>query len=190
MRLVGQRGEGPAAGYLLLEETPPATPPADRVGRVYDRRRGVLHPALRLLGIVKFGYWYPFAGTAAEQAEIEREAAALAAPGPGGFAVRGRAAADGRPARVAWRPPGRARRETLGRALDGDARIIVRVEAMAGFREEVAPSPTGGVLVVDLDEPRSSFLAISGFFEPGYDVEGDPPDQPGGEAGLPPGAIP
>jgi hypothetical protein len=60
----------------------PDRPPL-RLGRVYDRGSGTLHPFETLVAsIAKFGYWEDFSGDLALREEIEQEVARLARENP------------------------------------------------------------------------------------------------------------
>jgi len=92
------------------------------------------------------------------------------------FTVRG-VTDDGRDTAVTWYEPGLARRDAPDnrRGLVGDEEIIERAILAEVDGRSVRATRTGPFYRVDLDEPVSTILLLTSYFQSFYRVDGDPP---------------
>lgn len=75
-----------------------------------------------------------------------------------------------RQARVEW--------HERGRRLRGDEGVIVEASFLFDGGVEIPLTPTGPVLVADVDDPRAALATLGSLFEPGFRLDGDLPEIP------------
>jgi len=92
------------------------------------------------------------------------------------FVIRG-TTKEGREASVAWHEPGLARRDAPAhrRGLIGDEEIIERALLAEIDGHTVRATQTGPFYRVDLDDPISTILLLTSYFQSFYRVDGNPP---------------